>query len=343
MGEPGGEDGAEGDADGEDGKEHGHHLLGAAERVLHERREEGDDHDADGPEPRDHQAGPPDGGVGPGAPQQPDGRAQDVAVDDECGRRLAGRGDGSAGAVAEGREAKDRRREDRGAAAAGTGKAGEDRAEQDGEERRAFDERVAGGQFLAGEMIGEDAVFDRPEERGDHAEEQHGEEEHRDGMKGEARDRHGRGADLGEFQALRYQRLVVAVGDLTADAGEKEEGDDEERARQRHQHAGVRRVGAGADAEEEKEDQRVLQEVVVEGRKELRPEQRREAPGGHQRAEHLASSRMSLVAGQLPQQSAQAGEQRAHRGGNTSGRNRDERLGGDRGRPRIGHDEIGGT
>ena len=38
-----------------------------------------------------------------------------------------------------------------------------------------------------------------------------------------------------------------------------------------------------ADLEQDQEDQRVLQEVVVEGREELAPEQRREAPGQQER------------------------------------------------------------
>ena len=47
-------------------------------------------------------------------------------------------------------------------AAAARREATNDGAEQDGEECRAFDQRVAGGQFLALEMVGKDAVLDRP-------------------------------------------------------------------------------------------------------------------------------------------------------------------------------------
>ena len=41
--------------------------------------------------------------------------------------------------------------------------------------------------------------------------------------------------------------------------------------------------------EQDQEDERVLQEIVVEGREELAPEQRREAPGGHERVGHGSS------------------------------------------------------
>ena len=41
------------------------------------------------------------------------------------------------------------------------GNAGNDGAEQNGKERAAFDQRIAGRQLGAGEMVGQDAVFDR--------------------------------------------------------------------------------------------------------------------------------------------------------------------------------------
>ena len=48
----------------------------------------------------------------------------------------------------------------------------DDGAEQDRHEGRAFDQRVAGGQLFLLQVIGQDAVFDRPEQRGDHAEQE---------------------------------------------------------------------------------------------------------------------------------------------------------------------------
>ena len=109
-------------------------------------------------------------------------------------------------------------------AAALGGQSGDDGAEKDGEECAALDQRIAGGQFLAGEMVGQNAVFDRAEQRSDHAVQEHGEEQERDGMDGEAADRDRGDADLQQLQAPRDRRLVVAVGQLAAEAGEKEEG-----------------------------------------------------------------------------------------------------------------------
>ena len=48
------------------------------------------------------------------------------------------------------------------------------------------------------------------------------------------------GADLGELQAPRDDRLVEAVGQLAAEAGEEEERADEHRAGERDQRLGVR-------------------------------------------------------------------------------------------------------
>ena len=92
------------------------------------------------------------------------------------------------------------------------------------------------------------------------------------------------GADLGKLQTPRQDGHVVAVGKLAADAGEEEERADEYRAGERHQRLGVRT----RDLEQDQKDERVLEEVVVEGREELAPEQRREAARGHQRVGHGA-------------------------------------------------------
>ena len=74
-------------------------------------------------------------------------------------------------------------------------------------------------------MIGQNAVFDRTEQRADHAEAEQRNEQNGQGndrcltgifarMNHKADDRDRRDADLDELQALRHHRLVVAVGDL---------------------------------------------------------------------------------------------------------------------------------
>ena len=87
-------------------------------------------------------------------------------------------------------------------------------------------------------------------------------------------------ADLGKLQPLRHDRLVVAVGDLAAEARkDRKYGRMKTAAAERDQGFG----GRAADLEQDQEHQRVLEEIVAERREELAPEQRREAAGQHQR------------------------------------------------------------
>ena len=107
--------------------------------------------------------------------------------------------------------------------------------------------------------------------------------EHR--MHAEAEHRDEGNADLGELEPPRHHRLVVAVGEFAAERGQKEIGRDEDRGGERDQRL---RVGA-ADVEQDEKDQGVLEEIVAEGRKELGPEQRREAPRQEQGRGHGGS------------------------------------------------------
>ena len=155
-----------------------------------------------------------------------------------------------------------------GIAVAVGGNAGNDGAEQNGEERAAFDQRIGGRQLSAGQQVGQDAVLDRPEQRRERSEQQHRDEQQRKRMEGEAGDGEHRGADLGELDALRDEGLVVAVGKLAAEPGQKEERRDQRRAGERDQR---RRIGAGG-FEQNDEDERGLEKVVAEGRTKLTPE-----------------------------------------------------------------------
>jgi hypothetical protein len=135
-------------------------------------------------------------------------------------------------------------------------------------------------------VVGQDAVFDRTEQRRDHTEQEQRHEQHRHRVYGEAQHRDQRDADLGELEALRHHRLVVAVGELAAERREEEVGRDEDRGRERDERLGL----GAADLEQDQKDQRVLEEIVAEGRKELGPEQRREAPRHEQGRGHGVSA-----------------------------------------------------
>ena len=126
-------------------------------------------------------------------------------------------------------------REGGGTAAALGGDAADDGAEQDRDEGRTLHQRVARGQFATRQMIRQNAVFDRTEQRADHAEPNSATNRTGTECSTEAEHRDRGDADLDELQALRHHRLVVAVGDLTAERRQEEEGRDEDRARKRDQ------------------------------------------------------------------------------------------------------------
>ena len=134
-------------------------------------------------------------------------------------------------------------------------------------------------------MIGQDAVLDRTEQRGDHAEQEQRDEQQQHRMNAEAEHREEGNADLSELEPPRHHRLVVAIREFAAERGQKEIGRDENRGGERDQRL---RVGA-PDVEQNEKDQGVLEEIVAKGGKELGPEQGREAPRQEQGRGHGGS------------------------------------------------------
>jgi hypothetical protein len=202
------------------------------------------------------------------------GRADDVEVDDEIDRRLPGFRNEPAG-----KPGGDRKRHhqdhEKGRTAASPGRdAADDGAEEDRQERRRLDQGIAGRQLVARELVGEEAVLDRREKGGKAAEEEEGSKENRHRLKREADDGNGGCADLAELQPPGDDRLVESVRQLATQPGEEKEGCDEDGTTQRDQHF----AAGGAELEQDENDQRVAEEIVVEGGEELAPEERRKPP-----------------------------------------------------------------
>ena len=124
-------------------------------------------------------------------------------------------------------------------------------------------------------MIGQDAVFDRPEQRPDQAEQKQRQKQQRQRVQLETGDGDGGRADFDELQPARDQCFVKTVGELAAESRQQKKRRDKDAARQCHQGLAC----LAADLEQDQQGERVLQEIVVEGREELAPEQRREASG----------------------------------------------------------------
>src|SRR5580658_2547961 len=120
-------------------------------------------------------------------------------------------------------------------------------------------------------MIGQDAVFDRAEQRRNDSEpEQSHIEQRRRGERETGGGDH-LNEDLREFEPPGDQSLIVRIGDLAAERRKRDRGQDENDRREQDFEAGV----LAAEAEENEHDQHIADEIVVERGEELAPEQRR--------------------------------------------------------------------
>ena len=139
-------------------------------------------------------------------------------------------------------------------------------------------------------MIGKDAVFDRPEQRADQAEQKQRQEQEWQRMQLEAGDGDGGRAD---FDELQMRRATIALSNRSASWPPS--ADSRKNGAMKTPPASVtsdsRRLAA--DLEQDQQGERVLQEVVVEGREELAPEQWRKAPRGEKRLRHRYSPRFA--------------------------------------------------
>ena len=81
--------------------------------------------------------------------------------------------------------------------------------------------------------------------------------------------------NFGGFQRADHTRLVIGIGDLATKRGENDRGQHEDADRQRDQCARLLAPPSRKEQEQHRED--VADEIVVEGREKLAPEEWREA------------------------------------------------------------------
>ena len=157
------------DRDREDRQEDGDDALAAANVEGHQRRQQRQHQRADEPEPARHHGAPPQPRLAADVFDERPGRGEDIAVDRQVRRAFTGRRDEPARDPAcrattpssARRSGWDRRRP--------SPPARRRWCRENGKEGPALDQRIAGRQFGAGEMVGQDAVFDRAEQRSDHS------------------------------------------------------------------------------------------------------------------------------------------------------------------------------
>ena len=141
-------------------------------------------------------------------------------------------------------------------------------------------DRVAADQLRGVEVLRQDREFERPEESGLHAEqEQHREEryhvlevEREAGQRGDP--------DFADLHQANEPRLLELVGEGAGGGREQEERQDEQSGGEVDVDAA--RILGGQEAEGQDDDERLLEQVVVERAEELRDEERRQAPGAEQ-------------------------------------------------------------
>jgi len=151
--------------------------FGTIERVHHERRQQRQQDCADQPEDAGNHGTAPKLGIHPQIAEQPAGRAQNVWVNLQIRRRPGGFRDEQARAPAKDGEQHHHDGEHCRITASLHRHTAGDRAAEDRQKGGALDQRVASRQFLPSQMIGQDAVFDRPEERTYQAEHEQGYEQ----------------------------------------------------------------------------------------------------------------------------------------------------------------------
>ncbi len=123
-------------------------------------------------------------------------------------------------------------------------------------------------------MIGEDAVFQRSEQAGLHAERDQHHQQDRHTAEYEAKCGSAHQGEFRTFQDADQSRLVAAVGELSGARGQQHVGQDEQARGKRDQY-----WPGGPSAVQRQHHQRVAHQVVVQSRAGLRGAERPEPAG----------------------------------------------------------------
>ena len=153
-------------------------------------------------------------------------------------------------------------------------------AAEDGDIGAGFDQAGAAEHFVALEVLRQDRIFDRAEERRVNPHRRQRGEQQRDVVEQKAGRPEQHDPDLGGFDDADDARLVMRVGELPGERRKQEEGGDEQAAGDGAERRFL--LGVAIDAEDHQHHHRGAEQIVVEGAQELGDEDRQEAPGLHE-------------------------------------------------------------
>ena len=203
--------------------------------------------------------------------------ADDIQVKFKIRRRRPGLGDEETGRHAGRRNGHYRTGHDQQAAFHTHHHAAKNGAQQDGEEGPGLDQRIAGDEFAFLQMVGQDTVFQRPEEGGLGSHQKQHNHQQPDIAQQKTGPGQSHNRDFHDFDEHDEARFFQLVGQLPGDCGKQEIGQDEHAGGRGDQHARV--VAADLDQPVgDQNDQRLPIGVVVERPQELGNEQWQEPP-----------------------------------------------------------------
>jgi hypothetical protein len=155
-------------------------------------------------------------------------------------------------------------------------------AEQDADESAHFDYAIAADQFFRLQVLRQVSVFDRAEHGRVHAHADHGGDQEPERVAQPAGRGHAHDRDLEQLDPARQAALLDLVGNLAGGCREHDIRQDEQARNDLVQQRG-RDLGPGPGIEGDRNQQRILEQVVVESAQELGPEKRTETALGQQR------------------------------------------------------------
>ncbi len=207
------------------------------------------------------------------------GLTEDIPVQAHLGAGRRRARNAAAGQVAQHRNADDGRRDHRRVMGGRHHDPGANGAREDREERAHFHQAIAAHQLIFVQGLGHDRVFHRPEQRRVRAHGKQRQQHQLQVVEHETHRAHGHDHDLADLDHPDQRVLVELLAKLPGQGREQEERQDKQ---QRAEIDPDRAVALDGQLVENRQDQRLLEYIVVERTKGLGNEERQETPFAQQ-------------------------------------------------------------